>query len=196
METLAIKKTNLRKEFKQKLKSLSMEQKRFLDHAVFNNLVLMQEFRQASCFYGYMALSWETGTREIIEYLLEKKIPVALPKVLGDDMEFFQIDSMRDLQEGAFHILEPKESCKMVRWPDACMLIPGLAFSLSGKRLGKGGGYYDKFLNREPGHNTIALAYEFQICEEIPSEEHDRSVDYLVTEEKIYKSSTCESEER
>lgn len=195
METLARKKISLRKEFKQKLKSLAMEQKRFLDHAVFKNLVSMPEFQRASCFYGYMALSWETGTSEIIEYLLEKNIPVALPRVLGDDMEFFQINSMSDLQEGAFHILEPKESCKMVRWPDACMLIPGLAFSLSGKRLGKGGGYYDKFLNREPGHDTIALAYEFQICGDIPSEEHDRSVDYLVTEENIYKSNTCESEE-
>lgn len=67
------------------------------------------------------------------------------------------------------------------------MLVPGLAFSMDGKRLGKGGGYYDKFLDREPNHLKIALAYDFQLLERIPAEEHDQTVNYIVTEERLIK---------
>ena len=169
---------------KRRLKALTREQKTSRDHAVCERLMEFPEFIKEERVYGYMALSWETGTREVIERLLERNIPVALPKVLGSEMEFFQIRSLSDLKEGAFHIPEPDESCEMVHWTDACMLVPGLAFSMEGKRLGKGGGYYDKFLSREPAHKTIALAYEFQVTEELPAEAHDRSVDYIVTENR------------
>ena len=64
------------------------------------------------------------------------------------------------------------------------MLVPGLAFSMDGKRLGKGGGYYDKFLDREPNHEKIALAYEFQVLDKIPAEEHDQAVNFIVTEKR------------
>ena len=183
METKA-KKTNLRKEIKSLLKNMPPEQKAKLDHQVFEGVTSLEEFKEAKSVYGYMALPWETGTMEILEYLFENKTPVALPKVLGTDMDFFRVRSLKDLQEGAFHILEPSEACEKVCWPDACMLIPGLAFSLDGKRLGKGGGYYDKFLGREPNHEKIALAYEFQVLDKIPAEEHDQTVNFIVTEKR------------
>ena len=82
--------------------------------------------------------------------------------------------------------MEPKASCEQICWPDAPILIPGLSFSRNGNRLGKGGGYYDKFLSKEPNHPTVALAYEFQIMDEIPAEEYDQSVDAIVTESGIY----------
>jgi len=178
-------KKNLRLEKKRLLKAMLLDQKQVLDHGVYENLKAMPEFEQVSCVYGYMALSWETGTMEILRDLLDRDIPLALPKVLDDDMEFFQIKSLEDLKEGSFHIPEPDESCEMVHWPNACILVPGLAFSKDGKRLGKGGGYYDKFLSREPEHKTIALAYDFQITEELPSAEHDQPVEYIVTESRI-----------
>ena len=181
------KKTNLRKEIKSLLKNMTQDQKVQYDHRVFEGLMSLEEFIQAKQVYGYMALSWETSTMEILEYLFRNEIPVALPKVLGDDMDYFRVCSVEDLQEGSFHILEPSDACGKVCWPEACMLVPGLAFSMDGKRLGKGGGYYDKFLDREPNHLKIALAYDFQLLERIPAEEHDQTVNYIVTEERLIK---------
>lgn len=180
-------KINLRKQMKTQLKAMDQDEKQDLDHKICEQLFLIPEIAGADYVYAYMNLSWETGTEEILERFWKKGVQVALPKVLGDTMEFFHVKSRADLEEGSFHILEPSDSCKQAAWPKAPVLVPGLGFSRDGRRLGKGGGYYDKFLSKEPDHMTIALAYEFQITEEIPVEEHDRPVDQIVTEHAIYR---------
>ena len=58
--------------------------------------------------------------------------------------------------------------------------MPGLAFTDKGDRMGYGGGYYDKFLAGEPNHPTVALCYEFQIVEELPTQDHDIPVDLVL----------------
>ncbi len=144
-----------------------------------------------------MALSWETGTRKLLEILLREGKRVALPRVVMDGknsqekgpwMDFFEIRSMDDLEEGAFHILEPGGHCPKADWRTAPVLVPGMAFTPDGRRLGKGGGYYDCFLEREPDHETLALAYGFQVVETLPDEKHDRPVDMVITPEQIFFS--------
>lgn len=186
MEMSLNAKTNIRKQMKMLLKTMDAEEKCAMDRMVCEHLFTIPEISKAEFIYGYMNLSWETGTEEILKRLWNLGVQVALPKVMGDTMEFFHVRSRDDLEEGAFHILEPKSSCEPVFWSHAPMLVPGLAFSKTGKRLGKGGGFYDKFLAKEPEHRTIALAYEFQLCEDIPAEEHDRPVEWIVTETGIY----------
>ena len=168
------------------LKAMTPEEKQKMDHAIYRNVFECSDLANAEFLYGYMDLSWEAGTKEILERLWSTGVQVALPKVLGDTMEFFHVRSKDDLQEGTFHILEPKEHCQQICWPNAPVLVPGLAFSKDGKRLGKGGGYYDKLLSNEPDHRTIALCYEFQMTDEIPSEAHDQMVEIIVTEKDIY----------
>ncbi len=184
METLEKRKTNLRKQMKVLLKEMNKDEKANLDHMVCERVLELPEISEAGYIYAYMALSWETGTMEILKQLWERGIKVALPKVLGSEMEFFEVRSAEDLEEGSFHILEPRESCPMIIWPEAVIMVPGLAFSKEGKRLGKGGGYYDKYLSKYPGHQTVALAYEFQVLPELPAEEHDQPVDYLITDSR------------
>lgn len=65
----------------------------------------------------------------------------------------------------------------------------GMGFTENGVRLGKGGGYYDRYLETHPGHKTIALAYEFQILHELPAEPYDKSVDMIVTEKRVIRCS-------
>lgn len=185
MEILKIK-TDLRKQMKLRLKAMTREEKQALDEKICERVLGIPEIAEAKKIYGYMSLSWETGTEELLKKFWDRGVLVALPKVLGSKMKFFEVKSLDDLEEGAFHILEPGASCKQVLWPDAVMLVPGLAFSKDGRRLGKGGGYYDKFLMKEPEHKTIALAYEFQITDEIPVQEHDRLVDMVLTESGMY----------
>ena len=182
----AERKINLRKQMRAQLKAMDAEEKRALDHLVSEQLFSLSEIADADFVYGYMNLFWETGTEEILERLWNAGVQIALPKVLGETMEFFHVRTREDLAIGSFQILEPRESCEQVFWPDAPVLVPGLAFSKDGRRLGKGGGYYDKFLSKEPEHRTIALAYEFQLTEEIPAEEHDRPVDVIVTDSAVY----------
>ena len=71
----------------------------------------------------------------------------------------------------------------------APILVPGMGFTENGVRLGKGGGYYDRYLETHPGHKTIALAYEFQILHELPAEPYDKSVDMIVTEKRVIRCS-------
>lgn len=107
-------------------------------------------------------------------------------------MEFFEITGFSDLKPGYFGILEPREGCRRVCCPESVILVPGAAFSRDGKRLGRGGGFYDRFLEREPKHKKIAAAYEYQMIGTLPSEVHDVPVDMVVTEKQCYICRTGE----
>ena len=182
METLEKRKIDLRKQMKILLKGMEPSKKQRLDHEVFVQALKNPEIMQAKSVYAYMALSWETGTEELLDYFWKQGVQVAFPKVLGDEMEYFEVNSMDDLETGTFRIMEPKAYCKQVDWQEAVIMVPGIAFTRDGKRLGKGGGYYDKYLERYPRHKTVAFAYGFQMVSELPSELHDQSVDYVITE--------------
>ncbi len=183
METLEKRKIDLRKQMKILLKGMKAEEKACLDHAVYLQALKNPELINAESVYAYMALSWETGTEELLEYFWNHGAKVAFPRVIGDEMEFFEVNSVEDLEIGTFRIMEPKSYCKMVDWQEAVIMVPGIAFTKDGKRLGKGGGYYDKYLDRYPGHKTVAFAYEFQMVSELPSELHDKAVDFVITEQ-------------
>ena len=189
------RKINLRKQMKVQLKAMDGSEKAVLDQRICEHVLSLPEITGSAFVYGYRNLTWETGTEKLLDQLWNKGIQVALPKVMGDRIEFFHVRSKEDLEEGTFHILEPKASCEPVFWPKAPVLVPGLAFSENGSRLGKGGGYYDKFLAAEPDHLKVALAYEFQMTDQIPLAEHDRPVDMIVTEKGIYRVHTSAERE-
>lgn len=197
MEMWDTQKADLRKQMRGLLKAVSAEEKTAWDREVCRRVLSRPEISGADRILGYMALSWETGTRKLLEKLLREGKRVALPRVVMDGknsqekgpwMDFFEIRSMDDLEEGAFHILEPGGHCPKADWRTAPVLVPGMAFTPDGRRLGKGGGYYDCFLEREPDHETLALAYGFQMVETLPGEEHDRPVDMVITPEQIFFS--------
>lgn len=187
MEMWAARKAELRKIMRGRLKALSKEAREKLDQRLCERVLVLPETADAEWIYGYMALSWEPGTKKLLERLLETGKRVALPRVSGADMDFYEIRTLSDLKEGAWHILEPGEHCQKAACGDAFMLVPGMAFTEGGDRLGKGGGYYDRFLMKEPEHRTAALSYEFQLVDELPSEKHDRKVDIIVTPEYIFR---------
>ena len=92
-----------------------------------------------------------------------------------------------DLRKQMRGLLKAVSAEEKTAW-DREVLVPGMAFTQDGRRLGKGGGYYDCFLEREPDHETLALAYGFQMVETLPGEEHDRPVDMVITPEQIFFS--------
>lgn len=135
--------------------------------------------------YGYYPYGKETSLVLFYEWLLENEVPLAFPRVSGETMEFYQVFSMDEFEEGAFHIMEPKESCKQALFERAFCFVPGSVFDRAGNRLGYGKGYYDRYFAKHKDLYRVGIAYESQIEEEIPSKEGDIAMQALATENGI-----------
>lgn len=179
-------------QMRERKRALGPEEKEKLDKRLCDRVVRHPEFQKARCVYGYASLPTEAGTWEILKAVLDSGKRLALPRVEGTDMKFYYVSTLDDLSEGVFHIKEPNGFCPPAGDQKALVLVPGTAFTRDGKRLGKGGGYYDRFLSDEPEHRTIGLAYGFQVVEELFEESHDRRVlEVLTPEESIQCDGIC-----
>jgi 5-formyltetrahydrofolate cyclo-ligase len=94
----------------------------------------------------------------------------------------------KDFVKGKFGIMEPSATADRLA---SCLqqtvwFVPGVAFDKNGNRLGRGGGYYDRFLSSHQG-TFVAVAHQIQVIKQVPSETHDVKMDWLVTEKNIYK---------
>ena len=95
-------------------------------------------------------------------------------------MRFIYIEDLSGIAKGSFGIPEPVADEPVANDPKALILMPGLAFDREGHRIGYGGGYYDKYLNAQPGHPTVALCYAFQMQSHLETEEFDIPVDLVL----------------
>ncbi len=152
------------------------------------NLFADPIWKQISWLYPYVSCGTEVDTWAIIRHVLShdvagRRIRVAVPRVQGTDMEFYEITSVDELCPGYQGIYEPVPSCPSVGTGDGLMLLPGLAFDRSGHRVGYGGGYYDRYLGSHPGKHRIlyALAYDLQIVDRIETEEFDICPQKIIT---------------
>ena len=113
---------------------------------------------------------------------LKKKI---VPKIFGGELKFFYINDLyKDTLKNKYGILEPNEyACEVNIDSLDALIVPGLAFTVDGKRLGYGGGYYDKLLSMESFRAyTIGFCFKYQIIKDLPTEAHDKKVDYIITD--------------
>lgn len=142
----------------------------------------------ARTLMAYVSVRKEVETREFIRCLLAQGVRVAVPLCIPERVDLIPCqleDFERDLTVGTFGIPEPGEGRRrFVPVEDLqVVLVPGVAFDLSGFRLGHGSGYYDRFLGRlSPKVRKVGLAYDWQIVQELPRETHDVPVDLVVTE--------------
>ena len=109
---------------------------------------------------------------------LAKNLLVVLPRVEGDAMRFYSIG---DMKVGAFGIMEPQGSLCISPGEIDAIIVPGVAFTLTGRRMGRGKGFYDKYMS----HNDfsalkIGVCYPVQIVDDIPCEAHDIVMDYVI----------------
>lgn len=148
-------------------------------------IIAHPEYEKAELIFCYIDAKGEVKTKDIIEDAWTNRKEVAVPKVHGDIMEFYKISSFEDLEEGCFGIMEPKMNCtKVTEIPQKSVVImPGVAFDRKGTRIGYGKGYYDKYFTKYPGLYKIAVAFGIQIVPEIPTDEFDVKVQYVMTED-------------
>lgn len=149
-----------------------------------NRLYATPQYREAKALYCYISFNQEVRTEPIIRQAWSDGKRVAVPKVIGADMAFIWIDSLDLLApQGVFGIPEPTADGPVADDGAALVLMPGLAFDREGHRVGYGGGYYDRFLDREPAHPRVALCYGFQMFVHLSVQAHDIPADIVITDE-------------
>ena len=137
-------------------------------------------YEQAETIYGYLPYNQEVRTVPMLEQALRDGKRVAVPKVYGEEMRFIYIEDFSRIAPGYCNIPEPVDDGPVAEDQKALVLMPGLAFDRAGRRIGYGGGFYDRFLAEEPDHPTLALCYGFQMFDRIETEEFDIPVDQVL----------------
>ena len=172
-------KKSLRREVSARKRGLTEEQIREASRDLTEQFLAHPLYREATSIYAYLSYNQEVRTEALIAAALQDGKQVAVPKVFGAEMRFLWIDKNSVIETGYKGIPEPV-SGEPADDPGALVLMPGLAFDPSGRRMGYGGGFYDRFLAAE-SHPTIALCYDFQLLDALPTEEHDIPVDAVLT---------------
>lgn len=149
-------------------------------------------YREAQVVCAYYPLRSEASLLPLLEDALLHGKTIALPRVIGDDMEFYVIESTADLAEGSFHVMEPVEekTRPLESFEAALVLTPGVAFDMDGNRIGYGKGYYDRYFHRHREAIPMGVAYEAQLEEVFETDAGDVRMQYLVTELGIRKIET------
>lgn len=197
-----------RRQLKTALKEASNEQLATQSKSICSNVMSMPAFQQAGTVVAYLSCPKlrEVDTEPVIQDLLSRQVRVYVPVVNDSDsnMQMLHIDSLADVAEvPPFGIREPvplysdgsvrAELLQDGQMPDL-VLIPGLGFDRSGKRLGRGGGYYDKFLDglsaeaeaknaKKPLH--VGLSFDQQLIDDVPVHDHDHEIDVIVTPNQV-----------
>ena len=130
----------------------------------------------------YCALPDEVPTLELLERLTAQGKTVLLPRVISDkEMELRRYTGRADLTEGAFGIMEPVGEPFLDYDSIDVAIIPGMAFDHEGHRLGRGKGYYDRFLSNVPYIYKIGVCFPWQLVDEVPTDEHDIRMDCVIS---------------
>lgn len=184
-------KNDLRRRMKVLEAQLSERYKKSSDRAISTALLAMPEYQAAETVFCFVGTSREIDTRTILEAALAAGKRLCVPLCTGPGiMELRQITALEQLTAGSYGILEPSADAPLVSTDDVDFaILPCTTCDHYGHRLGKGGGYYDRFLSHYRG-GTVLLCREKLIREEIPVEPHDYPVPWVLTECSLYEDGT------
>ena len=180
-------KQELRRECRARRMALGEAERGSASHRMAGFILSSPKYKNTRTLFAYIDAKNEISTEELLADAWKQGKTVAVPRVNGNSMEFYVIRSREDLEPGGFGILEPKADCPQADDETGLLLAPGVAFDYGGRRVGYGGGYYDRYLAAHPDHPVWGIAYECQLFEEVPAEETDRPMDQIVTEKGFRK---------
>ena len=181
-----IEKARLRKQLLDARDSISQDFINITSKRIQENLRKIDFFRNAKSVGAYYSIGSEVKTLDILQEILKAGKELSLPKVVKKDLVFKKINSLSDLEQGNFSVMEPKEECEDVKKIDV-IIIPAIALTRDGYRLGYGFGYYDRYLSSKKS-KTIALSYSKQLIKSFQHSDHDVKIDCIVTEDKVIMS--------
>jgi len=185
----SVSRTDIRRAARVARDGLSPRQRSEANEKIALHILKSPPILQGTTFGLYASYRGEVDTGSILQALLRQEKRVFLPKVLeqidGLDMTFYPITGVEQLQPGFKGILEPPQSQLPSVEPDV-LIVPGLAFSAGGGRLGYGAGTYDRYLEHKvPLPLLIGLSFECQMVDFLPTLPHDIPMNMIVTEERV-----------
>jgi 5-formyltetrahydrofolate cyclo-ligase len=152
-------------------------------------LIETGEFAEARIVALYAPIHNEVETAQVLHAALASAKVVLFPAVCPGGLEFRRILNPAAMRRGHFGIPEPDAACPVHSPEEADLIVvPGVAFDLSGRRIGYGKGYYDNALHRlERKGRLVGFCYDFQLVEEIAGEPHDVRMDLIITERRVIR---------
>ncbi len=162
----------------------------YFNKNLFDRLIEKINFKNMKSVSSFISINTEINTNKLNSYILSKNKTLCLPVIIkkNDHLTFRQFTKFEDMIDGFMKIKEPPITNKVIS-PEL-LFVPCLAFDLNGFRLGYGGGYYDKTLNylKKNKKKPISVGYAFddQKVLEVPKDNFDMKLDYVITEKKLY----------
>lgn len=150
---------------------------------IFARAELSEAFGRARTVGVFCSLAGEPDTSEALARWSAAGRRLAVPRVEGDVIRFYEYDP-RTMRPGAFGIVEPGPEARLCEPRELdLVIVPGTAFTAAGARMGRGRGYYDKYLAQPEVHAVkIGVCYAHQLVGELPSEPHDVAMDCVITD--------------
>ncbi len=187
-------KSQLRLEMKSLRSAMPAEEAGGCSDLIRRRVLDLEQLQVADCVFTYVSIQNEPDTYGLIRDLLAAGKRVSVPRIETEGtMQAHIITSLDDLTPGdpdQFGIPVPPPETPIEPHPEIA-LVPGLAFTEAGQRLGMGGGHYDRYFAKHPdtpgtpGTLTVGLCYGWQVVNELPHELHDQPVHNLVTEDRV-----------
>ena len=173
-------KKEIRKEVRRRIKLIGDEQRNTTSKQIFDYIASQDIFAEARCIALFAAMGDEVPTQYALDGWLAMGKHLVVPRVEGDVMRFYDYSPER-MQVGAFGIEEPMGDVECPAEAIDLIIVPARAFTRRGERLGRGGGFYDKYMSLEGFRaHKVGICFECQIFDELPTAEHDVLVDEVV----------------
>jgi 5-formyltetrahydrofolate cyclo-ligase len=183
---VAAEKRDLRIRMRRLRGSIPPQERERLGGLIAERLLALDALATARTVLVYDSFGSEVPTRIVLEGLRRRGAGLLLPYLEGDRMEAAEAGALEDLRESGYGPREPATKLPVDPREVEAVLVPGLAFDGAGRRLGYGGGSFDRYLERLPEAATrIGLAFGVQLLDEVPADEGDETVDMVVTEHGV-----------
>ena len=186
---VAEQKKRLRQEMKLLAGKLEVDYCRKADAKIYRRIACLPEYERADTVFCFVGMRSEIDTVPILEDAWRRGKRVCVPKCVGKGiMNAYQINGMSELHVGSFGILEPGEHAVLILPEEIdLVLAPCLSCSRDGKRLGYGGGYYDRYLERVAAPKAV-LCRRRVMREDIPVDDYDMRMDFVICEDYVEKN--------
>ena len=173
-------KVDIRREVRARIKQMSPEQMQSAAERIFSLIEQLDTFSQSECIALFAAMKDEVPTDIALARWLQLGKRIVVPRVEGEIMRFYDYDPAR-MTTGAFGIEEPIGDVECSPADIDLIIVPARAFTTSGIRLGRGGGFYDKYMSLPSFRAAkVGIAFECQIFNTLPHDSHDILVDKVI----------------
>ena len=177
----------LRNQLRKKLLAMSRSQRKRKSRKIITRLIRSPYFKNARNILAYVALPVEVDTRQFIRIALRRHKKVSAPRIVVrlKKIQAYQIKNNRkDFSCGTFDIFEPRKVKSRLMNPRDFDLVvcPGLGFDRRGGRLGRGGGYFDRYLKKAVKAKKVGLAFREQLLKRVPMTRRDARMHWVVTD--------------